>query len=132
MRSRSLGILAGGLVAGLVINACEWAAHRMWLDARWEAAFHALGRAPKGWSAFIPANFWLGILLIWLFTWFSRHYAARRVALVRTIAVAWLVFWVIPMLALAPMELFPNYLLGLVIVVGAVDGSLGVLAGIAV
>jgi hypothetical protein len=118
-----------GIVTGLIINACEWAAHHWWLDAAWREAFAALGRTPRGWTTFIPANFWLGVLLILGYTMLSRSYD-RRGALWRTWVAGWLIFWVIPTLALAPLELFPDRLLASVILVGAVDGVLGTLLGV--
>ncbi len=42
---------------------------------------------------------------------------------------AWAVFWVIPMLALMPLDLFPNGLLAIVIALGFVDAALAVLLG---
>jgi hypothetical protein len=131
MKARLLASMgASGVAAGLVINATEWAAHRWWLDAAWREAFAALGRAPQGWSSFIPANFWLGMLLIWGYRWLSRHYPRRPGALLRTVVAGWLIFWVIPTLALAPLGFFPNPLLASVIVVGVIDVTLGTLLGV--
>ena len=45
-------------------------------------------------------------------------------------AAIWVIFWVIPTLAMQPLGLFPNRLLGLTIAVGAVDGPLGTVAGV--
>jgi len=41
----------------------------------------------------------------------------------------WAVFWVIPILALVPLELFPNQLLFLVIAGGVVNANLAALLG---
>ena len=120
---------ASGLTAGLVINILEWQAHHKWLDAEWTAAFAAIGKVPKGWEVFIPANFWLGILLVWGYSWFKNHYPSRTGALARATVAGWLIFWVIPMLALMPLDIFPNRLLAMVIAVGAVDGTLAVVVG---
>jgi hypothetical protein len=128
-RKKTIAVAISGLSAGLLINLFEWAAHHWWLDAQWTAAFAAIGRTPKGWDAFIPANFWLGILLVWGYTWFTRHYPSRTGALVRAAVAGWIMFWVIPTLALAPMEIFPNRLLALVVAVGAVDGTVAVVLG---
>jgi hypothetical protein len=43
--------------------------------------------------------------------------------------VVWLIFWVIPMLAMQPMKLFPDVLLLWTIAVGAVDAAAGTILG---
>jgi hypothetical protein len=118
-----------GLVAGLIINIIEWGAHHWVLDADWRSAFHALGKEPKGWSTFIPANFWLGVLAVFGYRWCAAHYGPGIRSALRTSVVVWLVFWVIPMLALQPMELFPNRLLALTVIVGLIDAPAGTIVG---
>jgi hypothetical protein len=123
-------IALSGLLAGLVINVCEWAAHGWWLDAAWQAAFAALGRTPRGWSTFIPANFGLGILVVSGYRWLAARDGAGWRTLVRTAVASWVIFWVIPILALRPLALFPDRLLWLTILVGAVDAPLGTVVGV--
>jgi len=41
----------------------------------------------------------------------------------------WAIFWVIPTLALVPLELFPNQLLYLIIVGGFINANLAALLG---
>lgn len=60
-------IVSGGILAGLVVNAFEYGDHRIYFDDAWTAAFRALGKTHTGWSTFIPANFLVGILLVWLY-----------------------------------------------------------------
>lgn len=122
-------LVLAGLAAGLVINACEWAAHHWWLAADWTEAFAALGRTPTGWSTFIPANFWLGILAMLGYRWATRFYGAGMRTAVRTALVVWLVFWVIPTMALQPMRLFPDRLLVWTILVGMADAAAGTILG---
>jgi len=118
-----------GLAAGALVNACEWAAHHWWLDAAWTRLFAALGKTPTGWSSFVPANFWLGILAVLDYRWATRiHGAAPRTA-VRTAVAVWLVFGVIPTMAMQPLSIFPNPLLMWTIVVGAADATAGTLLG---
>lgn len=122
-------LVIAGLLAGLVINACEWAAHHWWLRAEWTQAFAALGKTPTGWSTFIPANFWLGILAMLGYRWATRFYGAGMQTAVRTAVVAWLIFWVIPMMAMQPMKLFPDVLLLWTIAVGVADAAAGIILG---
>lgn len=60
-------VVGGGLVAGLLVNAFEYGVHRVYFDDAWTAAFRALGKSPTGWSTYIPANFLVGILMVWLY-----------------------------------------------------------------
>jgi hypothetical protein len=122
-------LIVSGLVAGAVINICEWGVHVFWLDEAWRAAFAALGKSPTGWTTFIPANFWVGILAIWGYRWLSRVYGSGLKTAMRTAVIMWAVFWVIPTAAMQPLALFPNPLLAATVLVGFVDGGLATLLG---
>ncbi|HEU4558270.1 MAG TPA: hypothetical protein VFS20_10485, partial [Longimicrobium sp.] len=99
------------------------------LRAEWTQAFAALGKTPTGWSTFIPANFWLGILAMLGYRWATRIYGAGMQTAVRTAVVAWLIFWVIPMMAMQPMKLFPDVLLLWTVAVGVTDAAAGIILG---
>jgi hypothetical protein len=101
-------LLFGGLAAGLVINAIEYLVHGMFLDAQWTAAFAALGKTPTGWTTFIPANFLVGIIAIWVYARLSPSYGPRPKTAVRAALAVWVVFWVVPEAALQPLNLFPT------------------------
>lgn len=118
-----------GLAAGALVNACEWAAHHWWLDAAWAQAFAALGKTPTGWSSFIPANFWLGILAVLGYRWATRFYGPGPQTALRTAAAVWLIFWVIPTLALQPLAIFPDRLLMCTMLVGIGDAGAGTFLG---
>ena len=128
-RTAWLRLIGSGLAAGLVINLCEWVVHHGWLERAWRDAFVALGKTPTGWSKFIPANFWLGILVVWGYRWLRGIYGAGLRSAVRTALAAWIIFWVIPTAALMPLALFPNRLLAWTILVGLLDGTLATLLG---
>src|ERR1022692_3848442 len=140
-------VLGGGLAAGLIVNAFEygghrvylddaWTAasfeyggHRVYLDDAWTAAFRALGKTPTGWSAFIPANFVIGILLVWLYARLRAAYGSGPKTALRSGLAVWVVFWVIPLSAFVPMDLFPTSLVAMAIALGVVDVGLAVLLG---
>jgi hypothetical protein len=122
-------VLFGGVAAGLVINAIEYLVHGIFLDAQWTAAFAALGKAPTGWTTFIPANFLVGIISVWVYTRMSPDYGSGPKAAVRAAVAVWVVFWVIPEMALLPLKLFPSSLLFTVIAVGLLDTIPAVLVG---
>jgi hypothetical protein len=129
MTSRWARIISSGLAAGALINAGEWTAHYVWLARAWTDAFAALGKAPSGWALFIPANFCLGILLVWGYRWLSDRYGHGPRTALRTGLAAWIIFWVIPTLAMQPLNIFPNRLLGLTILVGLAQGVLACVLG---
>jgi hypothetical protein len=122
-------VVWGGLAAGLVVNAFEYGVHRVYLDDAWTAAFRALGKTPTGWSTFIPANFFIGILLVWLYARLRPRYGRGPKTALRAGLATWVVFWVIPLMAIVPMDLFPISLLAAAIALGVVDVGLAVLLG---
>jgi hypothetical protein len=124
-----LRVIAAGLAAGLLINIFEYVGHRFLLNAAWTAAFRALGKAPMGWIVFIPANFVVGILVVWFFARLRLHYSAGTMNVWRAGLTIWAIFWVIPMTSIIPMGLFPNGLLLDVIALGFVDVNLAALLG---
>jgi hypothetical protein len=122
-------LLFGGVAAGLVINTIEYLVHGIFLDAQWTAAFAALGKTPTGWTTFIPANFLVGVISIWVYRRMSPSYGFGLKTAVRAALAVWVVFWVIPEMALQPLKLFPTSLLFTVIAVGLLDSIPAVLLG---
>lgn len=122
-------VVSGGLAAGVIVNLFEYGGHGILLDEAWTAAFRALGKTPTGWLTFIPANFFVGVLMVWLYARLRPHYGTGPKTALRSGLAVWAVFWVIPMLAIMPLDLFPNYLLFIVIALGLVDANLAVLLG---
>jgi len=122
-------LVFGGVAAGLVINAIEYLVHGIFLDAQWTAAFAALGKTPTGWTTFIPANFLVGVISIWVYSRMSPNYGSGPRTAVRAALAVWVVFWVIPEMALLPLNLFPASLLFTVIAVGLLDSIPAVLLG---
>jgi len=123
-------LILSGFVAGMIINVIEWLAHRVWLDAQWNAAFAALGRTPSFWSTFVAANFAVGVVAVWCYRWLAQFYGAGTATALKVAAATWIIFWVIPIAGLQPFHLFPDYLLVLVVLVGVADVLLGVLPAI--
>jgi hypothetical protein len=122
-------VVLGGLAAGVIINAFEYGGHRVLLDEAWTAAFRALGKTPTGWAVFLPANFFVGMLMVWLYARVWPRYGAGLKTALRVGLAGWVVFWVIPLMAMAPLDLFPYRLLFLAIGLGFVGANLGALVG---
>lgn len=125
-------LIACGLVAGIIINAIEWVVHRVWLDARWNAAFAALGKTPSFWGTFVVANFGVGLVSLWTYRWLSSLSGSGRTTALKTAGAMWIIFWVIPIMGMQPFDIFPDYLLALVIVAGIADVALGVLPALGI
>jgi hypothetical protein len=130
MKPNLTRVVFGGIAAGLVINAIELLFHRVLLDKQWTAAFAALGKKPAGWSTFIPSNFLLGSFAVVLYAWLRPRYSSTWKSAALAGSAIWLVFWVIPTVALMPLNLFPNRLLLTIIGIGVVDLLLAVPVGI--
>ena len=122
-------VVWGGLASGLIVNVFEYGGHRVYLDDAWTAAFRALGKTPTGWSTYIPANFFKGILLVWLYARLRPRYGRGPKTALRAGLATWVVFWAIPLMAIVPMDLFPIGPLAAAIALGIVDVGLAVLLG---
>lgn len=122
-------LISGGLIAGLLINAVEYLVHGVLLDPQWTAAFAALGKTPTGWATYIPSNFVAGIIGIWVYARFRPNYGPGPKTALRSALTIWIAFWVVPMAAMQPMNLFPNMLLLTTIVVGLLDSIPAVMLG---
>ena len=130
MKPNLTRVVFGGNAAGMVINALELLFHRVLLDKQWTAAFAALGKKPTGWTTFIPSNFLVGSFAVALYAWLRLRYTPIRNSAVLSGIAIWLIFWVIPTMALMPLNLFPNRLLLGIIGTGVVDLLLAVPVGI--
>jgi hypothetical protein len=123
-------VIVGGLLAGVVINAGEWLLHGLLLDQCWTAAFAALGKRHPGWAMMIiPGNFVVGLLTIWLYVRLRPHYGPGPRTALRAGLATWIIFWVIPTMAIVQLELFPSGLLFLVIAGGVINANLAALLG---
>ena len=123
-------LIVSGLIAGTVNNVCEWGIHAVWLDHAWREAFAALGKTPTGWSTFIPANLWVGVLAVWSYRWLTGVYGPGPRTAARAALIIWVVFWVIPIGAMQPLALFPSRLLAWTVLVGFFDSGLATVLGV--
>jgi hypothetical protein len=118
---RFLALVACTLVGGTVINAFEWLFHGILLNRAWMEASAALGKPPTGWSTFIPSNFILAAVSVVIYFRLRRTGRLFWQSTGLTAATARLVFWVIPTMALLPLNLFPPSLLWSVMGLGIID-----------
>jgi MFS family permease len=128
-----LRVIAGGLVAGVVINVCEFIVNGVILKDRWAAAMKALGK-PTGYgatemAAFLVWGFLVGIFAIWLYAAIRPRYGPGP----KTAAIAGVALWVLGyLLASIPTvatHLFGRRLVAYGIAVGLVEAVGGTLLG---
>lgn len=128
-----LRVIAGGLLAGVVINVCEAVVNGIALKNDWAAAMQALGRPAEystgGMAALLIWGFLVGVFAIWLYAAIRPRYGAGP----KTAAVAGLSVWVLgyllSALPAAATRLFPLRLLLIGIGVGLVEAVAGTVLG---
>ena len=67
--------------------------------------------------------------MVWLYARLRPRYGDGPKTALRSGLTVWAVFWVIPLMAIVPMDLFPNSLLAMAIGLGFVDANLAALLG---
>jgi hypothetical protein len=122
-------VIGGGLLAGLVINVCEFLVNGLWLAKAWEDAMRALGKpASTGASQTVVYNVWgflMGIVAVWLYAAIRPRFGPGPRTAVIAALVAWVLGYLLSMIPPAVMGLFPMNLM----VTGMVVGLVELLAG---
>ena len=126
-------VIAGGLLAGVVINVCEYVVNGVLLKDRWAAAMQALGRPAENSSlemaAFLVWGFLVGVFAIWLYAAIRPRYGPGP----KTAAIAGVALWVLGYLVnsipVAAMHLFPRHPLAYRAAAGLVAIVAGTLLG---
>ncbi len=88
-------LFLGGLLAGVVNNALQFTANRLYLFEEWRTALEALelptaARNDVGWIFFI-SNLTAGIFVVWLYAMIRPRYGPGP----KTAALAGYVFWLV-------------------------------------
>jgi hypothetical protein len=125
-------VILGGIVAGIIIDACEGVINGVVLQRQWADAFTALGKSPLlSVKQIVALNIWglaVGILTIWLYAAIRPRYGAGP----RTAICAGLAMWA-PAFALASAVpvFFHIYPVNLSVVSVALEAIEMILAGLA-
>jgi hypothetical protein len=129
------GVVAGGLLAGLIIDISESILNIPVLGAQMEEAMKARNVPPMGTGpivVFLIGGFILGLLLVWLYAAIRPRLGAGP----RTAVIAAFVFWFLayfwPSLGSGLTGLVPMKLLSVGVVWGLVEVILAALAGAAI
>jgi MFS family permease len=122
-------VVGGGLLAGIVINLCEFLVNGFWLKAQWADAMKALNRSTEmsGWqmTAFNVWGFLMGIAAVWLYSEMRDRYGPGwRNALCAALAV-WVIGYFISAIPGVALGIFPAGLMITGIIVGLIEVVLG-------
>jgi hypothetical protein len=109
-------VIAGGLVAGLVMNISETILHMPILGPQMEAHLKNLNLPPITGSAigvFVVVTFIVGILTVWLYAAIRPRYGAGPGTAACAGLVVWALYYFLPGLGFMTMGVFPS---GLVVI----------------
>ena len=126
-------VILGGLIAGLIVNVCEFLVNGLLLRGEWAAAMKALN-LPSEMGIFPTAVFWLwgfliGLYSLWLYTTIRPHFGAGpKTAVIAGIAV-WIPSSLLAMAGPAALHLFRYRLIAAGIAVGLVEIVIGTVVG---
>jgi hypothetical protein len=124
-------VIAGGIVAGIIINAFEYVTNGRVLAADWAAAMQTLGRQmpPNAVPIFIVWGFLVGIGAIWLYAAARSRFGAGAGTAVLTGFAYWVIGYLFPNVVNWALAIFPVRLLAITTIVGLVELILASLAG---
>jgi hypothetical protein len=124
-------VIAGGVVAGIIINLFEYVTNGRVLAADWAAAMQTLGRQmPAGATAiFILWGFLVGISVIWLYAAARTRFGPGPGTAVLIGFVYWVIGYLFPNVVSWALAIFPSRLLAITTIVGLVEIIVASLAG---
>ena len=124
-------VIAGGIVAGIIINISEYVTNGRILAADWAAAMQNLGHPmpPSAIAIFTVWGFLVGISAIWLYAAARARFGPGPGTAVVTAFAYWVIGYLFPSLLNWALALFPNRLLGITTMVGLVELIVASLAG---
>jgi hypothetical protein len=124
-------VIAGGVVAGIVINLFEYVTNGRVLAADWAAAMQTLGRQmpPSATSIFILWGFLVGISAIWLYAVARTRFGPGPGTAVLIGFAYWVIGYLFPNVISWALAIFPSRLLAITTIVGLVEIIVASLAG---
>ena len=136
MASMNVGrVVAGGLLAGLVINMSEFVLNQPILGEKWEEALGAMDLQEPGTGAigfFIVTGFVLGLLTVWMYAAMRpRLGAGPKSAMIAGLFV-WLLYYGLVNVGIGLMGVFSFDLLGIVLGWSIVEMSIAAVIGCAI
>lgn len=136
MASMNVGrVVAGGLLAGLIINISEFVLNQPILGEKWKEALEAIDLQEPGTGAiafFIVTSFVLGLLTVWMYAAMRpRLGAGPKSAMIAGLFV-WLLYYGLVNVSIGLMGVFSFDLLGIVLGWSIVEMSIAAVIGCAI
>jgi hypothetical protein len=125
-------VIAGGLLAGLVINISETVLNTVVLGSQMEAAAAARNLPPMGGreiASFVIMCFGLGIATVWLYAAIRTRFGPGVPTAVLNGVVVWFFAYLWPNMGDAVMQIFPSNVIAVGVIWGLVEIVLGSIAG---
>ncbi len=125
-------VIAGGLLAGLIINIGELILNTMIVGESWNEALKALNRPPVGSESipyFVLISFGLGIVLVWIYAAIRPRFGPGATTAIGAGLIVWALAYLYPTAGAVPMKLFPSHLMLSGTLWGLVEVPLAALAG---
>jgi hypothetical protein len=125
-------VVAGGLLAGVIISIGEYVLNMVLLRASWEKELNALRRAPTGNDSLLFLAllcFGLGVLMIWLYAAIRPRFGPGPTTAVGAAFVTWALAYLFPSAFALPMDLFPRNLFLYAVLWGLLELPIAALAG---
>jgi hypothetical protein len=126
-------VIGGGLVAGLVINICEFLVNGLWLAADWENAMRALGKPmATGALPMVCYNIWgfaMGIMAVWLYAAIRPRFGPGSKTAYNAAIAVWIPGYLLALVPPAIMGIFPLRLMLIGLAVGLVEVLIGAQLG---
>ena len=124
-------VIAGGLLAGLVITIGEAILNMPVLGAEWDQAMSALG-ITQGTGAIVfytVAAFVIGIVGVWMYAAMRPRLGPGPATAIKVGLVIWLLGWAWPTLGLLFWDVFPTKLIWVALVWSVVEVPVAMMAG---
>lgn len=122
-------VIGGGLLAGLVINALEFAVNGLWLAADWAAAMKALGKSGEyGVAQIVFFNLWgfaMGVFAVWLYAAIRPRFGPGPMTAYIAAVATWVPGYLLSSVPPALFGMFPVRLMLIGMAVGLVELILG-------
>lgn len=136
MASMNVGrVVAGGLVAGLIINISEFVLNQPILGQRLEEAMAKLNLEMPGGAAigfFIVTGFVLGLLTVWMYAAMRPRLGAGPKSAMIAGLIVWLLYYGLVNVGIGIMGVFSFDLLGIVLGWSIVEMSIAAVIGCAI
>lgn len=133
MKINWMRVILGGLLAGAIINVCEFLVNGLILQSQWAATLTFLSKSPEMGigriSAFWLWGFLIGLYALWLYATIRPRFGPGP----KTAAIAGIAVWVpaslLAMIVPTALHLFRYYLIAIIVALGFVEIVAGTLVG---